>query len=150
MTEPGDPVEILLIEDNPGDVELTRHALRAGKICNHLTVAQYGADALAHLQANSSDSARRPRLILLDLNLPDMSGLDILREVKADPALRRIPVVVLTSSESETDVVRSYDLHAAGYVTKPIDYADFVRVVIGIEDYWLCLVRLPPGNGHAA
>ncbi|MGZ4618266.1 MAG: response regulator, partial [Frankiaceae bacterium] len=94
--------------------------------------------------------ARRPRLILLDLNLPDMSGLDILREVKADPALRTIPVVVLTSSESETDVVRSYDLHAAGYVTKPIDHADFVRAVLRIEDYWLCLVRLLPGNGRAA
>jgi CheY-like chemotaxis protein len=150
MTEPGDPIEILLVEDNPGDVELTRHTLRAGKICNHLTVVQYGADALAHLQANSGGSARRPRLILLDLNLPDMSGLDILRQVKADPALRTIPVVVLTSSESETDVVRSYDLHAAGYVTKPIDHADFVRAVLRIEDYWLCLVRLLPGNGRAA
>jgi CheY-like chemotaxis protein len=144
MNTPGDPIEILLIEDNPGDVELTQHALHAGKIANYLTVTQYGADALAHLHAAGDEAARRPQLILLDLNLPDMSGLDILKEVKADPALRQIPVVVLTSSEAETDVMRSYDLNAAGYVTKPFDPADFVRAVLGIEDYWLCLVRLPP------
>ena len=145
MNTPGDPIEILLVEDNPGDVELTRHALRAGKICNHLTVAQYGADALAHLRGGGpGDTGRRPQLVLLDLDLPDMSGLDILAALKADPGLRRIPVVVMTGSAAETDIVRSYDLHASGYLTKPFDPRDFVRVVLGVEDYWLSLVHLPP------
>ena len=144
MNPTGDPIEILVVEDNPGDVELIERALRAGKISNHLTVVEYGADALAHLQGASGQAVRRPQLILLDLNLPDMSGVDILKQVKADPALRRIPVVILTASDSEADVMRSYDLHASGYVTKPFDPSDFVRAVLGIEDYWLCLVRLPP------
>ena len=144
ISAPGDPIEILLVEDNPGDVELTRYALRSGKIANHLTVTEYGADALAHLHSAASEATRRPQLILLDLNLPDMSGLDILKAVKADPALRRIPVVILTASDSESDVMRSYDLNAAGYVTKPVDSEDFVRTVLEIEDYWLCLVRRSP------
>ena len=144
MNTPGDPIEVLLVEDNPGDAELVRHGLRAGKISNHLTVAEYGADALAHLRGGGpGDTGRRPQLVLLDLNLPDMSGLDILAAVKADPGLRRIPVVVMTSSNSEADVVRSYELQASGYVTKPFDPQEFVRVVVAVEDYWLCLVRLP-------
>ena len=149
MNTSGDPIEILLVEDNPGDAELVRHGLRAGKISNHLTVVEYGADALAYLRGagpgpGRGDTGRRPQLILLDLNLPDMSGLDILAALKADPALRRIPVVVMTSSNSEADIVRSYELQASGYVTKPFDPQEFVRVVVAVEDYWLCLVRLPP------
>ena len=144
MNAPRDPIEILLVEDNPGDVELTERALRAGEISNHLTVAAYGADALAHLRSVPSTALSRPQLILLDLYLPDMSGLDLLATLKADPGLRRIPVVVMTSSATETDVVRSYDLQAAGYVTKPFDPDDLARVVLGIEHYWLSIVRLPP------
>ncbi len=140
----GDPIEILLVEDNPGDVELFRRGLGAGKVSNRLTVAEYGADALAHLRGDLGETGRRPQLIVLDLDLPDMSGLDILAALKADPGLRRIPVVVMTGSAAETDIVRSYDLHASGYLTKPFDPKDFVRVVLGVEDYWLSLVHLPP------
>ena len=144
MNAPGDPIEVLLVEDNPGDVELFRRGLRAGKISNHLTVAEYGVDALAHLRRDLGETGRRPQLILLDLNLPDMSGLDILAALKADPGLRRIPVVVMTGSVAETDIVRSYELQASGYVTKPFDPAEFVRTVLIVEDYWLSLVHLPP------
>ena len=144
MNAPGDPIEVLLVEDNPGDVELFRRGLRAGKISNHLTVAASGADALAQLRRVSGEAVSRPQLILLDLHLPDMSGFDLLAAVKADPRLRRIPVVVMTSSHTETDVVRSYELQASGYVTKPFDPAEFVRTVLVVKDYWLCLVRLPP------
>ena len=140
----GDPIEILLVEDNPGDVELFRRGLGAGKVSNRLTVAEYGADALAHLRGDLGETGRRPQLIVLDLDLPDMSGLDILAALKADPGLRRIPVVVMTGSAAETDIVRSYDLQASGYLTKPFDPRDFVRVVLGVEDYWLSLVHLPP------
>ena len=139
----GDPIEILLVEDNPGDVELFRRGLGAGKVSNRLTVAEYGADALTHLRGDLGETGR-PQLIVLDLDLPDMSGLDILAALKADPGLRRIPVVVMTGSAAETDIVRSYDLQASGYLTKPFDPRDFVRVVLGVEDYWLSLVHLPP------
>ena len=143
MNALGDPIEILLVEDNPGDVELTERALRATEIANHLTVASYGADALAHLRSVSGEAVRGPHLILLDLYLPDMSGFDFLASVKADPRLRRIPVVVMTSSETEADVVRSYELQASGFVTKPFDPADFARAVRGVEHYWHRVVRLP-------
>src|SRR5664279_1641813 len=143
MNATGTPIEILLVEDNPGDVELTERALRAGEISNHLTVAAYGADALAHLRSVPSTALSRPQRILLDLYLPDMSGFDLLATPKADPGLRRIPVVVMPASATETDVVRSYDLQAAGYVTKPFDPDDFARAVLGIEHYWLSIVRLP-------
>ena len=144
MNATGTPIEILLVEDNPGDVELTERALRAGEISNHLTVAADGADALAHLRSVPSTALSRPQLILLDLYLPDMSGFDLLATLKADPGLRRIPVVVMTGSVAETDIVRSYELQASGYVTKPFDPAEFVRTVLVVKDYWLCLVRLPP------
>ena len=143
MNAPRDPIEILLVEDNPGDVELTERALRAAEIANHLTVAASGADALAQLRRVPGEAVSRPQLILLDLYLPDMSGFDLLAAVKADPRLRRIPVVVMTSSHTETDVVRSYDLQASGYVTKPFDPADFARAVLGVEHYWHSIVRLP-------
>ncbi|MGZ4618805.1 MAG: response regulator [Frankiaceae bacterium] len=144
MKAPGDRIEILLVEDNPGDVELTERALRAAEIDNHLTVASYGADALAHLRSVPGEAVGLPQLILLDLYLPDMSGFDLLASLKADPRLRRIPVVVMTSSETEADVVRSYDLQASGFVTKPFDPAEFARAVVGVEHYWHSIVRLPP------
>ena len=143
MNATGTPIEILLVEDNPGDAELTERALLAAETANHLTVAASGTDALAHLRRASGEAVSRPQLILLDLQLPDMSGFDLLAAVKADPRLRRIPVVVMTSSHTETDVVRSYELQASGYVTKPFDPADFARAVLGVEHYWHSIVRLP-------
>ena len=143
MNAPRDPIEILLVEDNPSDVELTERALRAGEFSNHLTVAASGADALAHLRRGPGEAFSRTQLILLDLYLPDMSGFDLLEALRADPRLRRIPVVVMTYSQSETDVVRSYDLHASSYVTKPFDPADYARAVLAVEHYWHSIVRLP-------
>ena len=138
-----DPIEILLVEDNPGDVELTERALGASELPHRLTVVSYGADALTHLRNVPGEAVRRPHLILLDLYLPDMSGFDLLASLKADPRLRRIPVVVMTSSETEADVVRSYDLQASGFVTKPFDPADFARAVLDVGHYWHTVVRLP-------
>jgi two-component system, chemotaxis family, response regulator Rcp1 len=141
----GRPVEILLVEDNPGDVRLTREALREGKVRNNLAVAVDGVEAIAYLRkAGEYVNAVRPDLILLDLNLPRKDGREVLEEIKADPALRHIPVVVLTSSQAEEDIVRAYDLHANCYVTKPVDLDQFIRVVESIEDFWFTIVKLPP------
>ena len=142
----GRPIEILLVEDNPGDVRLTREALIEAKVRNTLTVAWDGVEALACLrQEGEHAGAARPDLILLDLNLPRKDGREVLEEIKGDPELRRIPVVVLTTSEAEQDVLRAYDLHVNCYVTKPVDLHQFVRVVRSIEDFWLTIVRLPAG-----
>lgn len=148
MTADRDPsaqvVEILLVEDNPADVRLTRETLRESKIHNHLEVATDGEEALARLHRTGDHSdAARPDLILLDLNLPGMSGHELLEDVKSDPELRRIPVVVLTSSEAEVDVVKSYDLHANAYVTKPVGLDGFSRIVHAIDDFWFSVVRRP-------
>jgi two-component system, chemotaxis family, response regulator Rcp1 len=141
----GRPVEILLVEDNPGDVRLTREALREGKVHNNLAVASDGVEAVAYLRKQGEYAkAVRPDLILLDLNLPRMDGREVLAEIKADPILRNIPVVVLTSSQAEEDIVRAYDLHANCYVTKPVDLDQFIRVVESIEDFWFTIVKLPP------
>ena len=141
----GRPVEILLVEDNPGDVRLTREALREGKVRNNLSVASDGVEAVAYLRREGEHAhAVRPDLILLDLNLPRMDGREVLAEIKADPSLRNIPVVVLTSSQAEEDIVRAYDLHANCYVTKPVDLDQFIRVVESIEDFWFSIVKLPP------
>jgi two-component system, chemotaxis family, response regulator Rcp1 len=138
------PVEILLVEDNPGDVRLTREALKEGKVSNRLHVATDGVEALAFLRREGEYAdAVRPDLILLDLNLPKKDGRQVLGEVKADPALRQIPVVILTSSQAEEDICRSYDLHANCYVTKPVDLDRFMTVVRAVEDFWLTIVRLP-------
>ena len=138
------PVEILLVEDNPGDVRLTREALREGKVRNNLYVAPDGVEALAFLRKQGKYAdAVRPDLILLDLNLPRKDGREVLEEIKADPALRYIPVVVLTSSQAEQDILRAYDLHANCYVTKPVDLEQFIAVVRSIDDFWLSVVRLP-------
>jgi two-component system, chemotaxis family, response regulator Rcp1 len=139
------PVEILLVEDNPGDVRLTREALKEGKVRNNLNVAQDGVEALAYLRREGRhEGAVRPDLILLDLNLPRMDGREVLAAIKADPELRPIPVVILTSSQAEQDIVRAYDLHANCYVTKPVDLDQFITVVKSIEDFWFAIVKLPP------
>jgi CheY-like chemotaxis protein len=139
------PVEILLVEDNPGDVRLTREALREGKVHNNLYIAKDGVEALAFLRREGAEfaDAVRPDLILLDLNLPRKDGREVLEEIKADPSLRHIPVVVLTSSEAEQDIVRAYDLHANCYVSKPVDLDQFITVVQSIENFWFTIVKLP-------
>ncbi len=145
IEEHGRPIEILLVEDNPGDVRLTIEALKEGKVRNNLAVAKDGVEALAFLRRQGSHArASRPDLILLDLNLPRKDGREVLAEIKKDPALRRIPVVVLTTSKAEEDILRTYDLHANCYITKPVDLEQFISVVRSIDDFWLSVVRLPP------
>ena len=140
----GRPVEILLVEDNPGDARLTQEALKDGKVFNRLTVVPDGVEAMAFLRREGRyATAEQPDLILLDLNLPKMDGREVLQEIKADEALKRIPVVVLTSSNAEQDVLRSYGLHANCYVTKPVDLDQFIAAVKAIEDFWLTVVTLP-------
>jgi two-component system, chemotaxis family, response regulator Rcp1 len=139
------PVEILLVEDNPGDVRLTQEALKEGKVRNRLHVVGDGVEALAFLRRQGEyANAPRPDLILLDLNLPRKDGREVLAEIKADEHLARIPVVVLTSSGAEQDILRTYDLNANCYVTKPIDLKQFIEVVKQIEEFWLTVVKLPP------
>jgi len=148
ILDAGKAVEILLVEDNAGDVRLTQEALKEGKMSNHLCVAADGLEALAILRRqNEYADATRPDLILLDLNLPRMDGRELLAEIKTDENLRRIPVVILTTSEAEEDIIRTYDLHANCYITKPVDYDQFIRVVKSIEDFWLTIVKLPSRNG---
>ncbi|NJN45669.1 MAG: response regulator [Candidatus Competibacteraceae bacterium] len=138
------PIEILLIEDNPGDVLLTREGLEEAKVRNNLYVVRDGVEALDFLRRQGEYAqAERPDLILLDLNLPLKDGREVLQEIKHDPHLRSIPVVVLTTSESDEDILRSYELHANCYITKPIDMAGFIRVVKSIDDFWFTVVRLP-------
>ena len=141
---PQTPIEILLIEDNPGDVRLAIEALRDGKVHNNLRVALDGVEAMAMLRRQPPyENQPRPDLILLDLNLPRMDGREVLAKIKNDPELRAIPVVVLTSSEAEQDIVRAYNLNANCYVTKPVDLDQFMRVVKSIEGFWLEIVKLP-------
>lgn len=141
------PVEILLVEDNIGDVELTREAFREGKIERHLNVVGDGEDALAYLRREGRYAgATRPDIILLDLNLPRMDGREVLAVVKADAALREIPIVVLTTSRAEQDVRTSYALHANCYIAKPIDLDQFTAVVQSIDEFWLTIARLPPAG----
>jgi len=137
--------EILLIEDNLGDVRLIKEAFKEGKIINHMSVVEDGEAAMAFLRREGPYAgAVRPDLILLDLNLPKKDGREVLAEIKADEDLKRIPVVILTTSQAEEDILRTYDLHANCYVTKPVDLEQFLAVVRSIEDYWLAIVRLPP------
>lgn len=141
----GRPIEILLVEDNPGDVRLTIEALKEGKVRNTLSVTKDGVEALAFLRREGPHAkAPRPDLILLDLNLPRKDGREVLAEIKEDPVLRRIPVVVLTTSKAEEDILRTYDLHANCYITKPVDLDQFISVVRSIDEFWLAVVRLPP------
>jgi two-component system, chemotaxis family, response regulator Rcp1 len=144
MTEPVAPIDILLIEDNPGDVRLTVEALKEGKVHNRLSVVADGVEALAFLRREGQYAdAPRPDVILLDLNLPKKDGREVLGEIKADERLRRIPVVVLTTSKAEQDILESYSLHANCYITKPVDLEQFITVVRSIEDFWLTIVKLP-------
>ncbi|MBZ5702561.1 MAG: response regulator [Acidobacteriia bacterium] len=139
------PVDILLVEDNPGDVRLVRESLHDGKVINQMSTVTDGREALAYLRKEGSFArVSRPDLILLDLNLPRKDGREVLAEIKSDPDLRRIPVVVITSSQAEEDILKSYNLHANCYITKPVDLNRFVQVVKSIEDFWLTIVKLPP------
>jgi CheY-like chemotaxis protein len=139
-----DPIEVLLVEDDPGDVLLIREAFEDNKVANRLHVVADGVEALDFMrQMGEHADAPRPDLVLLDLNLPRKDGREVLAEVKADERLRRIPVVVLTTSESEEDVLRSYALHANAYVTKPVDFDRFIEVVRKIDDFFVTVVRLP-------
>jgi chemotaxis family two-component system response regulator Rcp1 len=139
------PVEILLVEDNPGDVRLTKEALREGKVYSNLHWAKDGVEALEFLRREGPHAnAPRPDIILLDLNLPKKDGREVLSVIKNDDALKNIPVVVLTTSKSEEDILRSYELHANCYVTKPVDLDQFIRVVQSIDGFWLTVVTLPP------
>jgi two-component system, chemotaxis family, response regulator Rcp1 len=143
----GRPVEVLLVEDNPGDVRLMQESLREGKVRVRLSVAADGEEALAVLRREGRHvAAARPDLILLDLSLPRKDGREVLAEIKADSHLRRIPVVVLTSSQAEKDIVASYELNANCYVTKPVDLDQFMSVVRSIEEFWLTVVKLPAGE----
>jgi two-component system, chemotaxis family, response regulator Rcp1 len=147
MTAPHEqtrPAEILLVEDNPSDVRLTREAMREGKVCNNLAVVSDGEQAVAYLlRQGKYQDAPRPDLILLDLNLPKKDGREVLREIKGIESLKRIPVVVLTTSQAEEDIWRSYELHANCYITKPVDLDKFIYVIRQIEQFWLTIVSLP-------
>jgi CheY-like chemotaxis protein len=138
------PLEILLVEDNPADVRLTQEAFREGKIRNTFAVARDGVEAMEFLRGQGKFAGvTRPDLILLDLNLPRKDGREVLAEIKADPALMRIPVVVLTTSQAEMDIVKSYNLHANCYVVKPVDLDQFIEVIKSIDNFWLSAVTLP-------
>lgn len=144
VQEMGRPVEILLVEDSPGDARLTLEALKEGKVRNNMNVVKDGIEALAFLRHEDKYAcAPHPDLILLDLNLPRKDGREVLAEIKEDPDLKRIPVVILTMSKAEEDILKTYDLHANCYVTKPVDLDQFMEVVRAIEDFWLTIVKLP-------
>ncbi len=138
------PIEILLVEDSPSDAALTIEALKAGKVTNRLMHVENGVEAMAYLrQEGGYAGATRPDLIMLDLNLPRKDGREVLEELKIDPALKTIPVIVLTTSRSDEDIARSYELHANCYITKPVDFNEFIGVVRSIENFWLSIVTLP-------
>ena len=138
------PIEVLLVEDDPGDVLMTREAFQDYKLHNQLHVVSDGAEAMAFLRREGEYAGRpRPDLVLLDLNLPRMDGRQVLEAIKSDPELASIPVVVLTTSENEDDVLRSYSLHANAYVTKPVDFSRFIEVIRQIDDFFVTVVRLP-------
>ena len=145
LEEMAKPIEILLVEDNPGDVRLTLETFKENKMLNTMHVVRDGVEAMAFLrQEGEYADAPSPDLILLDLNLPRKDGREVLEEIKDDDQLRRIPVVVLTISYAEEDILRAYDLHGNCYITKPIDLDQFIKVVRSIKEYWLTIVRLPP------
>jgi CheY-like chemotaxis protein len=141
------PVEILLVEDNPGDVRLTKEALKDGKMQNNLNIVGDGEEAMAFLKRQGPYAhAPRPDLILLDLNLPKKDGRETLVEIKQEESLKRIPVVILTTSTAEKDILKTYDLHANCYINKPVDFDQFINVVRSIEDFWFTIVKLPRGE----
>lgn len=138
------PMRFLLVEDSPGDVELTRAAMADAKVSNVMSVVRDGVDAMAFLRKEGEFAdAERPDLILLELNMPRMDGREVLKAIKEDPDLACIPVVILTTSNAEQDVLKSYNLHANAYITKPVDFDHFIKVVQTIEEFWLVIVTLP-------
>lgn len=140
----GQNVEILLVEDNPGDIRLIVEVLKEGKINNNLSVVEDGEQALAYLRREGSyQDSIVPDIILLDLNLPKINGTEVLAEIKRDPLLKYIPVIILTTSEAEQDILKAYDLHANCYITKPVNLEQFLTVVRSIENFWLTIVKLP-------
>jgi CheY-like chemotaxis protein len=144
-----DLISVLLVDDDPGDVLLVREAFDDHKVGNLLSVVSDGVEALEYVRAQGSYSdANRPDLVLLDLNLPRKSGIEVLQEIKSDPELSTIPVVVLTTSEAEEDIVRAYKLHANAYITKPVDFEQFTRIVHQIDEFFIGLVKLPPPPGR--
>ena len=143
-TDFGRPIEILLVEDSPTDARLTKEALRDGKLRNNIRHVEEGEEAMAILRREGKEAAApRPDLILLDLNLPGMDGREVLQEIKEDPDLKRIPVVVMTTSRAERDILQAYNLHANCYVTKPVDVEQFLAAVRQIQDFWFTVVKLP-------
>jgi len=139
----GEPIEILLVEDNPDDADLTIDALRDGRVRNRVTVVDDGIEAMDYLRRQGKYAqAPRPDLILLDHKLPRKNGREVLAEIKQDPNLRRIPVVMMTSSDDEKDILAAYNLHVNCYITKPVDFDQFIKVVKSIEHFWLCVVKL--------
>jgi two-component system, chemotaxis family, response regulator Rcp1 len=142
------PIEIMLVEDNPADVRLTRETLKEGRVRNNLYVVSNGVEALARLRREGPYAdAVRPDIILLDLNLPKKDGREVLAEIKKDPDLGRIPVIVLTISQAEQDILAAYDLRANCFISKPINLDEFIKVISTIEDFWLTIVKLPGRNG---
>lgn len=148
---PHEMIEILLVEDSPGDVRLTREALLEARVANRLHVAPNGVEAMEFLKRKGKhQSAPTPDLVLLDLNLPRMDGREVLEQMKSDSELRRIPVIILTTSDAEADILRSYDLHANCYLVKPVDVDRFFEQVRSIEGFWLSVVKLPPSSLRSA
>jgi len=145
LEKTGRPIQILMVEDNPDDIELTMEALKDAKVNNIVKVVKDGEQAIAYLRCEGEyQGALRPDLILLDLNMPRRDGREVLKEIKNHPNLKRIPVVILTTSQAEEDILNTYDLHANCYITKPVDFDQFLKVIRSIEDFWLTVVRLPP------
>lgn len=144
MIQKNGMVEILMVEDNPADIRLTQEAFKDAKVLNNMHIVVDGEEAMAFLRREGNyPDAPRPDLILLDLNLPKKDGREVLAEIKKDPELKRIPVVILTTSEDEKDIFKAYDLHVNAYVKKPVDLNQFMKVVEAVEDFWLTVVRLP-------
>jgi CheY-like chemotaxis protein len=138
------PIEVLMIDDNMGDIRLAQEAFKEGKLLNNISFVMDGVEALAYLRREGKYAdARCPDLILLDLNMPKKDGREVLKEIKQDPVLRRIPVVVLTTSEAEQDIVKTYELHANCYVNKPVDLERFIKVIKSLECFWFTIVKLP-------
>jgi CheY-like chemotaxis protein len=139
------PIEVLLVEDNPGDAQLTRIALEDSKISVHLNVVEDGVEAMAFLRKQDKYAkVPHPDIVLLDLNLPKKDGREVLAEIKGDENLKRIPVVVLTTSQAEEDILKAYNLAANCYITKPVDFDQFVKIIRSIENFWFAIVKLPP------